>query len=881
MTSGVQGLVSGALTKTSLPGGAYITFGQNLSDFGVVLSANSGSATDLIALFDADAVLIAKYKVAVGTGVSLFFGVNSPTGIIRSVWIGQTSAVNGLIIDDLAFKAASPPATSFNYNFAGASAMAGWTATPGALVTTGSTYLTIAATNDDSKIYRTISLPAGVYDLQANGSGNLMVQVQTSWTTYPCGLLNLNSSSISGWRTERQRFTAPGGNAFLVVRSVGSSGSSAIQSLSVSTAYITPYTYDTASMASLRPTPETVRGFMSGGDVLRVGYLTDAKSWGADVIRLQMDPASYANSLGQSFWSAWPAYVNSVVQTVQGAQAAGLKVVVDLHKWPFTDGLTDDQNWRRPELNETMCRVWRDLANALLPYNSTVWGFDLFNEPNDSTQQPLPPRQWWPLAANIITTIRSVNPTVWLIYEPGPGYMWSGFSCLKPLPDTRIIYSAHFYDPLAFTHQGVNGSATGINYPGTINGAYWDATKLPDVIAPATTFQNTWNVPIYAGEFSAVRWSPSPDGSAYLRDVINLLETRGWSWCYHAFREWNGWDLEMDNTYWQTGMPLPTPVSYTTDRAAMVKAGFKKNNQALLSGVTASSTFTNSSWSLTNAVDGETDSISSSLGWTSNNSLTTNHLEWLQLDMRAPQVISEVVLYPRNDGVNVGYGFPVDFTIQISADNVNWTTVVTQTGYPLPGNAGQSFGFSPTSTRYVKITGTSLRPNPNDGNRYRMQFAEVEAYSPVNLALNQTITASSSVTGNWDKSKVVDGQNASAGTSYGWTSNNSLTTNHSEWVEIDLGTTQPVSQVILYPRTDGSNAGYGFPIDFAIQFSTDNVNWTSVVTQTNYPMPGVSPQAFNIQSCSARYIRISGTTLRANPYDNNQYRMQFAEIEVY
>ena len=50
--------------------------------------------------------------------------------------------------------------------------------------------------------------------------------------------------------------------------------------------------------------------------------------------------------------------------------------------------------------------------------------------------------------------------------------------------------------------------------------------------------------------------------------------------------------------------------------------------------------------------------MSGDLGWSSNNSLTTNHEEWLEMDLQSPQPISQVVLYPRNDSGNVGYGFP-------------------------------------------------------------------------------------------------------------------------------------------------------------------------------------------------------------------------------
>ncbi|WP_420869706.1 discoidin domain-containing protein [Cohnella ginsengisoli] len=83
---------------------------------------------------------------------------------------------------------------------------------------------------------------------------------------------------------------------------------------------------------------------------------------------------------------------------------------------------------------------------------------------------------------------------------------------------------------------------------------------------------------------------------------------------------------------------------------------------------------------------------------------------------------------PRNDTGNAGYGFPVDFTIQVSTDGTTWNEVVSRTAYPMPGGTVQSFSFASAQARYVKVTGTSLRQNPSDSNYYRMQLAELEVY---------------------------------------------------------------------------------------------------------------------------------------------------------
>ncbi|MCU6711276.1 discoidin domain-containing protein [Paenibacillus sp. J5C_2022] len=143
---------------------------------------------------------------------------------------------------------------------------------------------------------------------------------------------------------------------------------------------------------------------------------------------------------------------------------------------------------------------------------------------------------------------------------------------------------------------------------------------------------------------------------------------------------------------------------------------------------TASSSFEGFGWGTAKAVDGARSSDASSYGWSSNSNLTMNHTEWINVDLGTGRTINRVDLYPRNDGTNIGAGFPENFTIQVSADNVNWTTVVTRTGYAVPGNAVQTFAFASQNARYVKIEGTKLRTIPNEGLIYRMQFAEIEVY---------------------------------------------------------------------------------------------------------------------------------------------------------
>lgn len=303
---------------------------------------------------------------------------------------------------------------------------------------------------------------------------------------------------------------------------------------------------------------------------------------------------------------------------------------------------------------------------------------------------------------------------------------------------------------------------------------------------------------------------------------------------------------------------------------------------SIYKNVSATSSIEQGGWSANAAVDGTESSVAGSMGWSSQNSLGINHTEAITVDLRSNFVLSGIALTPRTDGPNAGYGFPIDFTIQLSADNVNWRTVVSRTGYALPPGTPQNFVLGAQAAQFVKITGTNLRANPSDFNQYRMQFAEIAAQPVVSLAVGATVTASSSVEASgWGTAKAVDGNTDSTSASMGWTSAGNLGSNHSEWIMLDMGSNKTFSWVALYPRNDGANAGYGFPIDFTVESAASSVGpWTSAFSQSGVANPGAAPQAYNFSARSARYLRITGTNLRQNPNDSNQYRMQFAEIMV-
>lgn len=585
MVSGSQGLAWGAIFGTTqpgvtaAPGGAYFTFSQDLSDFGVTLNA-SVSTTYLVLLYDQAGVMIGKYQQGVGANQPVFFAVNSPHGLIRHVWIGHPDTYNGVVLDDMVFRPLTPATPAYAKDltqYASWTDMStnGWAKTSGTTVTTGASGATIAGTTSDAKIYRGgIALSAGqTYEISGTASGPLVANVTASLSSTNVPVAYLNLDAASGSRTDRQRFRVPASaNYYLIAQESAGSGSSAsVQNIAIEPVNDTPLPTTVAS-----PAPGIVRGFdttiQMGATDLPTFY-GDAADGGANVVRIQVKGETYAAGQHEDFWTAWPAVLARLVTSVQKAQAAGLKVVIDMQEGPFTGGFSwddDEQN----DLDSAFCQAWWSIADAMVTNGLTgsVYAYDLCNEPNDTAQAPMPPRQWWPLATNIARTIRTRDTSTWLVYESGPGSYMSGFLyTLRPLPDARILYGAHFYYPDAYTAQDVNqlipNPGPVYSYPGfTLNGTTWDAARLAVQVRPLAAFQQTWGVPVYVGEFSAIRWAPG--AADWLQDVVTILEHYHWSWTYHAWREWNGWNLEYDDNISSTAPSTATPPS---DRAAVLQ----------------------------------------------------------------------------------------------------------------------------------------------------------------------------------------------------------------------------------------------------------------------------------------------------------------------
>ncbi len=230
-----------------------------------------------------------------------------------------------------------------------------------------------------------------------------------------------------------------------------------------------------------------------------------------------------------------------------------IAVVVDVH---------DEQKTFENQKNaQDFLVFWRNFSNHLTKFDTNNVYFELLNEPVfDGKEQ-----EWLKLQNQLIQTVRQQAPDNTII---AIGANWGGIEGLenvKPSTDKNIIYSFHFYEPMAFTHQGADWG--GDSYPSIANLEYpenpsnceqvlakvttdnardevqgycdqgWNKETLAKFIQRAVDWsKKNNNVPIWVGEFGVYcKQTPRQSKLQWLKDVKYIFEQNhiGWTlWGY-------------------------------------------------------------------------------------------------------------------------------------------------------------------------------------------------------------------------------------------------------------------------------------------------------------------------------------------------------------
>ena len=292
---------------------------------------------------------------------------------------------------------------------------------------------------------------------------------------------------------------------------------------------------------------EPLHGVMSPSRAMTEADFATLRDWGANLLRYQMTGGPKFESgtreayLAGSYGPWIQGKLDHLDQVVLPmAEKYGIQVVVDLHTPPGAGG-SGGNNSNALMLNDDVFKeyfveLWRGIATRFKGRRN-VYGYDLVNELNHDGHVKW---DYWTIQSLAAEAVRAIDPDVTIIMESNGCDSYDAYRYLSPLAMDNVIYQVHMYSPGAFTHQGVNGKATGYVYPDAEQG--WDRTYLENCFRHVKDFERRHRAKIYIGEFSAIAWGQGAEN--WLADWIGVMNSNRWDWTYHAFREWNGWSVE-------------------------------------------------------------------------------------------------------------------------------------------------------------------------------------------------------------------------------------------------------------------------------------------------------------------------------------------------
>ena len=270
-------------------------------------------------------------------------------------------------------------------------------------------------------------------------------------------------------------------------------------------------------------------------------------SLGFDHIRLPIDEEQMWDEAGHKETEAFELLHNAI----GWARDNKLRVVVDLHILRSHHFNADEKPlWTEPAAQEKFFQLWRELSSELKRYPMSLVAYELMNEPVADD-----PDDWNRLVAKAVQTVRKNEPHRKIVIGSNRWQSTSTFDQLRiPEGDRDIILSFHFYTPMLITHYKASWTSVGkykgpASYPGQLvkpedieglpddvarivksnNGTY-NRAKLESLMAKPLALARKLDLPLYCGEWGAIKGAPREARMNWYRDVRANLEKHNIAW---------------------------------------------------------------------------------------------------------------------------------------------------------------------------------------------------------------------------------------------------------------------------------------------------------------------------------------------------------------
>lgn len=276
------------------------------------------------------------------------------------------------------------------------------------------------------------------------------------------------------------------------------------------------------------------------------------KRLGINAIRLELNVRVLAQRNNLKPDATWARALEWTDTMLDACRQAGIVGIIAIAQFPIDPSLKITQEspefWDNARHASETLGLIAQLGDRYKDRGKEFAAYEILSEPLIREGQSVRvPSSWRTLQMDIIKTIRKRDSMRYIVINPPPGGSPHAYADFQPFEGARLIYGAHMALPHAYTHQGVNGRKLGYTYPGRVAWSYWDKKALETSLAAVRTFQLRYNVPIWIGEFSVVRWAPGAE--QYIRDITSLFKAYGWGSAYFAYHEFHGWNPDYDTSF--------------------------------------------------------------------------------------------------------------------------------------------------------------------------------------------------------------------------------------------------------------------------------------------------------------------------------------------
>ncbi|MFN8391401.1 MAG: cellulase family glycosylhydrolase [Bdellovibrionota bacterium] len=288
--------------------------------------------------------------------------------------------------------------------------------------------------------------------------------------------------------------------------------------------------------------------------------------WGVNCIRYPLfNPEEDTDNAEQ--YDAWlDTQIRYVDRLIPALKRNGMRMVLELYSGPGGHTVNSNNGGKKPQqalfaypwAQSEFLNAWQKLA-AHYVGEDAIAAYEIFNEwqMGNASAKSLKKIGMLPandLAYNTAVLIRQIDSVHPIIVDTEYGNPVLATKLKKVLKSgiPGIVISAHLYAPASFTHQGIYGYATGVQYP-TKNA---NRKKLMSIVKSLVKVGKTVGQQnIFLGEFGVSRFADEASASRYLEDVTSIVQQYGWSDAVLGYGDHGPFDFSLN----ASGAPATGP----------------------------------------------------------------------------------------------------------------------------------------------------------------------------------------------------------------------------------------------------------------------------------------------------------------------------------